>query len=181
MRSPCEPLYIVPRSPKLRFVRNTPRVSRRKKFAIPHPNPEARDRPGVTYTTFEQSRLQERGKAAAKSVSRVDHSAQRWSNWSKRNVSLFQAFTDSDDVFVRFLEGQFEAATLDPNGAAAGRIFERLVPQRLAQRIGEMAVGEVTGEATDTQLGKRLLGELERRLTAVVGSDALEEPDGRPN
>ena len=41
-----------------------------------------------------------------------------------------------------------------------------------------MAVGDVSGEATDAQMGKRLMGELERRLTSVVGADALEVESG---
>ena len=47
-----------------------------------------------------------------------------------------------------------------------------------------MAAGDATGEATDHQLGKRLLGELERRLTTVVGADVLqglEDGDQEPD
>ena len=153
----------------------------RRNLQIDHPNPDAR-RPGVSYTTFEETRLEKR---AAVELDRASDGRfvaeyqwsgreQSWAEWSKRNVSLFKAFSDTDDRFVRFLESQFEKALADPNGAAAGRFFDRLIPQKLASRIGEMAVGDVSGEAPDAQMGKRLLGELERRLTSVVGADALE-------
>ena len=158
---------------------------RRSPISIDHPNPDAR-RPGVTYTTFEETRLEKRAElerergtdrgADGRFVAEYRFSGREesWASWSKRNVSLFKAFSDTDDRFVRFLESQYEEALANPNGTAAGRFFDRLIPQKLAARIGEMAVGDVTGEATDAQMGKRLLGELERRLTSVVGADALE-------
>ena len=109
--------------------------------------------------------------------------AVRWCSAAKVSSNssasfLFKAFSDTDDRFVRFLESQYDEALANPNGTAAGRFFDRLIPQKLAARIGEMAVGDVSGEATDAQMGKRLMGELERRLTSVVGADALEVESG---
>jgi len=158
---------------------------RRNPLSIDHPNPDAR-RPGVSYTTHDETRLEKRADLERDRAGRFvaeyresDRDRDRsWAAWSKRNVSLFKAFSDTDDRFVRFLESQYDEALANPSGTAAGRFFDRLIPQKLAARIGEMAVGDVSGEATDAQMGKRLMGELERRLTSVVGADALEVESG---
>ena len=134
---------------------------RRNPLSIDHPNPDAR-RPGVSYTTHEETALEKRA------------------DLERDRAGRFVAeYRESDpDRFVRFLESQYDEALANPSGTAAGRFFDRLIPQKLAARIGEMAVGDVSGEATDAQMGKRLMGELERRLTSVVGADALEVESG---